>query len=159
MTGLNVLLHIDLPFRVFSVPHYLKGGSVPFAQWATDLASAKLTIGGLTQSQHGQQTRREDHIVALRSQQANTIALKHAERTLEYLMRTQVDNPPVDKDGWFPLFHASMHLMGLMATSFCGGHSPGGARISRNFDEAWLKGIVDVEAIYNGSGTQAFRKS
>lgn len=138
-TGLQVTRYIDAPFAVFQPIEYvlkINGGALLRAA----LTDAKLTLGVSGTTSTGGQS----------ASDLNLVFLKHQER--QYL--SMIDGMcasgvvPASKEEWHPIFFSAIALMSLFATARLG-FVNGGSRIIKNFDDAWKRGILDVEAIWS----------
>jgi hypothetical protein len=151
--GLSVPLSLAAPWTVFSGVHYLPGYTVrrttttgdPVSAWRLDLAQVKtspefLVIGD------GKQGAGQGNAAFAKEAQATYVRTKEA--VFEATLASYAAGPPRrTKDEFFLLFAAGAALAEAMASAKYGWPA-GGARVAREFDNAWASGTVDFAKIW-----------
>jgi len=79
--------------------------------------------------------------------EANAIQIRRKEQAFQSALAAAAATNPTSKEAWFPLFEAGVSLMEAMASAKHGWPA-GGARVARDFDAAWMSGMVDFVRLW-----------
>ncbi len=144
---LSLVSNLDLPWRVFSVPHYcgLRSGDPSADRWMTDYAIAKSTLLPVVTA-FGQHDK--DSKSAMATLDTLHMELSMMERALETLIAATAKDTPATKQAWLPAFMLSFKVLSLLSTlkfGFVQGHQ----RTIKSFAKQWSNGNIDLEQVWN----------